>query len=704
MLDGPERRIVIMDFGIAKTTDSESPSLTATGATIGSPRYMSPEQALGEMPIDHLSDQYSLALVGYRMLAGRLPFDGDSARQILLQKATRAPTPVRELRPDVPSTLARIIERALSKEREARFPSMAEFGSALAGVVAEVTGEFRQRRVVAPMADRWSIARASLYDRPLRYVSVAAMALAAFVVAYPRAGSSAARSAAGARDTVLSATRAIMAELGAPGDYAERTQFIARETEHRYIQSALSADSAERVAKQLPIWIWDVTRYRRDPLDAWRIEANGAGRIMAFNHLLPDTARRPMIAQDSALSIAERALERLGWRLTDLRLVRHSTPTEANRVQENFVWTVAGSTIHRARDSAYTQLSLTLAGPEPVAYRQSLRLPDGYVPNMRPQTIQALASIGMTGLLVLVIIAVITTMLRSAHDVLQWGLGVRMGAIAGALWVLSVTLPRLRGVTVPYSPDDVSRVARGLNYVLASMLNVSMMGSVLVVAFLFVAAESLLNEGRPDLLAGINDLSRGRLAIPEVVGALPAGYAYGFVAAAFLAVVQLIQRNVFDVPVETELVNNAGAFANAVPALGLLEPLRIAIVAIAVVMFVIALALQWRRPWIAPIAVSLLWYCVRFGPSESSPAHVAAEAVVLGAVTWLAWERGALVALMVMFLAVAVPVVADFLWARGPFVSSGIVGLIAVAAPAAFGAVVYRRRSSATRKVGVRVR
>ncbi|MEZ4585564.1 MAG: protein kinase [Gemmatimonadales bacterium] len=134
MLEGRARRVQLMDFGISKALDSsEGSGLTSTGILVGTPHFMSPEQAAGEPNLDHRSDQYALAVVGYQMITGELPFDGESTRAILFQQMVGIPKSLRDLVPDVPASLAFAIEKALSKEPRDRYSSMEEFAQALTG-------------------------------------------------------------------------------------------------------------------------------------------------------------------------------------------------------------------------------------------------------------------------------------------------------------------------------------------------------------------------------------------------------------------------------------------------------------------------------------------------------------------------------------------------------------------------------------------
>lgn len=149
MLEGKGRRVQLMDFGIAKALDaSEGSGLTSTGILVGTPHYMSPEQASGELNLDHRSDQYSLAVVGYQMITGELPFDGETTRAVLFQQMVGVPRSLRDLVPDVPANLAFSIERALSKEPGSRYPSMEAFREALDGPETLTIGPSEPARAV----------------------------------------------------------------------------------------------------------------------------------------------------------------------------------------------------------------------------------------------------------------------------------------------------------------------------------------------------------------------------------------------------------------------------------------------------------------------------------------------------------------------------------------------------------------------------
>ena len=131
MLEGKERRAIVTDFGIAKALGSGESGLTGTGMLIGTPQYMSPEQASGDSQIDARSDIYSLGCVAYRMLSGRLPFEGDSAQAMIVAHIATPPEPIQRRRPDVPGDLAVAVMRALAKEPGSRWASAGELAAAL---------------------------------------------------------------------------------------------------------------------------------------------------------------------------------------------------------------------------------------------------------------------------------------------------------------------------------------------------------------------------------------------------------------------------------------------------------------------------------------------------------------------------------------------------------------------------------------------
>ena len=114
--------VKVADFGLARVTRENDLNLTQDGQTMGTPLYMSPEQVEGR-PLDPRSDIYSLGVTCYHMLAGKPPFDGDTALSVAMQHLRTQPLRLENLRPDLPSSVARIVHKMLAKEPEQRFAS-----------------------------------------------------------------------------------------------------------------------------------------------------------------------------------------------------------------------------------------------------------------------------------------------------------------------------------------------------------------------------------------------------------------------------------------------------------------------------------------------------------------------------------------------------------------------------------------------------
>ena len=137
---------IVADFGIARavTSASEAEALTQTGVSIGTPTYMSPEQAMGERNIDGRADQYSLACVMYEMLTGQPPFVASTLQSLIMKHVGEPVALITTVRPSVPDEIEDVILRALEKVPADRFPTVGDFGEALTRAIA-TTGTWARR-------------------------------------------------------------------------------------------------------------------------------------------------------------------------------------------------------------------------------------------------------------------------------------------------------------------------------------------------------------------------------------------------------------------------------------------------------------------------------------------------------------------------------------------------------------------------------
>ncbi len=134
MIEGDDHRPLLMDFGIAKAFRSGQAGETRAGTILGTPLYMSPEQAMADPQIDHRSDIYSLGVLAFELFTGALPFQGETGQDLVQQHVLVPPPDPRKTKPDLPVPISQAILRALAKKPGDRFQSAEEFSRTLEGL------------------------------------------------------------------------------------------------------------------------------------------------------------------------------------------------------------------------------------------------------------------------------------------------------------------------------------------------------------------------------------------------------------------------------------------------------------------------------------------------------------------------------------------------------------------------------------------
>jgi Tol biopolymer transport system component/tRNA A-37 threonylcarbamoyl transferase component Bud32 len=185
----------VMDFGLAQLAGSSR--ITKVESTIGTIAYMSPEQTHGDL-VDHRSDIWSLGVVLYEMLAGRLPFKGHYDQAILYSVLNEQPDPLTSLRPEIPEALERIVSKALVKDPAARYQTM-----------AELSADLRAFQKAGEPGTAIPVAAASRPGRHLWYLAaaVASVAVVTLVLIWPRSPSPATESSAALQPVPLTSER-----------------------------------------------------------------------------------------------------------------------------------------------------------------------------------------------------------------------------------------------------------------------------------------------------------------------------------------------------------------------------------------------------------------------------------------------------------------------------------------------------------------
>ena len=161
LLDEDSGRAILADFGVSKIQGGTD-RLTATGVVVGTPGYMSPEQALGSPDVDERSDIYSLGAVGYMMLAGCEPFEGVQAVDLAQWRIEHDPAPLLSVAPSVPKELAAVVMRSMARARDDRWPNARSFKDAIAranvDAVVPLPESLRDLPTFGPYALLWALA------------------------------------------------------------------------------------------------------------------------------------------------------------------------------------------------------------------------------------------------------------------------------------------------------------------------------------------------------------------------------------------------------------------------------------------------------------------------------------------------------------------------------------------------------------------
>jgi eukaryotic-like serine/threonine-protein kinase len=214
--------VKVVDFGIAKATQSDAQKVTKTGLVVGTPEYMSPEQLAGDK-IDGRSDIYSLALVAFTMFTGKLPFPSETVQESMIMRLVEQPRTLSQMKGDVqwPERLQAVMDRALSRDANSRYQSAPDFGRDLVLAVQSMPGQDASEQgtmvMGAPLVPPTRVARASTAGATVKMDQVVPGAGATVAIDAAAAGRSAPVAARSRTPIIAVAAVALIAVLGVGG-------------------------------------------------------------------------------------------------------------------------------------------------------------------------------------------------------------------------------------------------------------------------------------------------------------------------------------------------------------------------------------------------------------------------------------------------------------------------------------------------------
>jgi hypothetical protein len=685
---------LVADFGIARAISvATSDVLTETGLAVGSPAYMSPEQAMGERDLDPRTDVYSLGCVLYEALSGAPPFAGPGGGLVGTRRFTETAPSIAGVRPDVPAAADQAITHALARWPDERLASAADFVSALkaaSAAVAVPTGarvDVRRRRDSTSAGEQARLSRMQSDARVLRR-PIAALGAVSFILFFALAqrtvGDDALALAADESRAVHRA-KSYLEDRGLAGVGTLRLtekEFVARDTTISFLRWAHGAVPTTLARfDAAPVWEWHF-HLRAKARRSWSVNVGQRGRITAVTSGLPDSASAKRLTRDEARSVAERELVALGWRPERLTMQGDSAVVRASRTDHFFTWRARLDAMSSpGTSSAHVQLVLGIVGDRLGYFRHSLQPPSSFTApptRTRPRDTESVRDAMMIPFLVAVVVLIVGTIIhRQRKDDLQWRMAVRL---CGSVGLLVVGVGLLEAVVFERSLAQVIMVL--------PMLALGVLALMLV----FTATESVARERMEHSLTGMDDIATGRLVVPEALGAAVWGYIGAGVILAGREALSLLGWVASGSPMTYRI---SWVFDENFPATWFTSALLGAMLLVLSIVLLIGLASAYpklsRKPvilWSVPVAVAGLT-----GMSfRAYPVEMLTWGYLVLVLAVVAWRSGILAGLVACTVAFGLPGTYQLLRTGEPsFVAAGVVNVLALAVPLALAMLAYRK-------------
>jgi serine/threonine-protein kinase len=674
MLEGRGRRVLLMDFGIAKALGDPQTGLTGTGMIVGTPQYMSPEQAGSEKDLDHRSDQYSLALLGYRMLTGTDLYEGQSLPSIIRKQLMAEPPDLRRQVSGVPPEMSQAITRALSRERDERFPDMTAFAKALAPREAV--------RAARPDGiDEIALAPDLPVSRPLLVAGLVGLIVfgAAYLTAYRPFFTPLDLS----KDSAWVVGKDFLVSMGAAGSFREAAVHHADSAEaNRYLIERLGRGEARRWADQyLPSSHWHLRWFRPGETEEWQVGVAAGGRIMLFDHVLGDEAPGAQLEVDSAQALAAAFVAARGWSLEGMQRNGVESKQRPGRRDHDFKWlrplpARAGEGGAGATPGGL-QLEVSVRGDRVGRLSAYVLVPQnvrrGYEQQRSGRTPLTIV-LSLAGVALVVAVAIVQGRSRR----LRWRGPFRIAAVVTV--AMGVTMAfQTRAATAFTYPTSQPWVTYEAIQFTVQFAAAAFLGGVVLV--LLACLEALGRTLAPSCLRGYREITLGRWRGRAIRSEISNGFGIAGLILGTEGLGQLAERVLPGVQILAP-ADGVGPVDSVAPALNALDVLGSAVMLSALIVMSV-LVVRKRVGGVLPAAAILAAMVALLGPSSISPYAVGVAVVfpvilvmALGASLggWLGLAIG-------MFVSGCVSMALALLSGVPGYGASGAILLVVAAAP-----------------------